>query len=85
MELKRLIEGVEIERITGETLKEIEGIAYHSQQVKKGFLFAAVRGLKADGHRFIEDALEGQRLLSRTAGGRSQRSLQPFTGIPPPG
>jgi UDP-N-acetylmuramoyl-L-alanyl-D-glutamate--2,6-diaminopimelate ligase len=58
MELKRLIEGVEIERITGETLKEIEGIAYHSQQVKKGFLFAAVRGLKADGHRFIEDALE---------------------------
>ena len=58
MELKRLIEGVEIERITGETLREIEGIAYHSQQVKKGFLFAAVRGLKADGHRFIEDALE---------------------------
>ena len=58
MELKRLIEGVEIERIKGETLKEIEGIAYHSQQVKKGFLFAAVRGLKVDGHRFIEDALQ---------------------------
>lgn len=58
MELKRLIEGVEIERIRGETLKEIEGIAYHSQQVKKGFLFAAVRGLKVDGHRFIEDALQ---------------------------
>ena len=58
MKLKRLIEGVEIERIRGETLKEIEGIAYHSQQVKKGFLFAAVRGLKVDGHRFIEDALQ---------------------------
>lgn len=57
MELKKLIEGIEIKRMTGETRIEIEGIAYHSQQVRKGFLFAAVRGLKVDGHRFIEDAL----------------------------
>ena len=58
MELTRLMEGVEIERMTGETRKEIEGIAYHSQQVRRGFLFAAIRGLKIDGHRFIEDALQ---------------------------
>ena len=58
MELTKLLEGVEIKRMTGETRKEIEGIAYHSQQVRKGFLFAAIRGLKVDGHQFIEDALQ---------------------------
>jgi UDP-N-acetylmuramyl-tripeptide synthetase len=58
MELTKLMEGVEIERITGETRKEIEGIAYHSQQVRRGVLFAAIRGLNIDGHRFIEDALQ---------------------------
>ncbi len=57
MELSKLIEGVKIQRIRGDLRREIGGIAYHSQQVRKGFLFAAVRGLKMDGHRFIEDAL----------------------------
>ena len=58
MELMRLLEGVEIERIVGESQKEIAGIAYHSRKVEKGFLFAAIRGLEFDGHRFIGDALE---------------------------
>ena len=58
MELTKLMEGVEIEKMTGETRRGVEGIAYHSQQVRKGFLFAAIRGLKTDGHRFIEDALQ---------------------------
>ncbi len=58
MELKRLIEGVEVKKIDGGTLKEIEGIAYHSKQVQKGFLFAAIRGMEIDGHRFIGEAIE---------------------------
>ena len=58
MELKKLLEGVGIKKIIGETLKEIEGIAYHSNQVKRGFLFAALRGMEADGHRFIGEAIE---------------------------
>ena len=58
MELRKLLEGVEIRKITGETLKEIEGIAYHSKQMGKGFLFAAIRGMEVDGHRFIEEAIE---------------------------
>jgi len=57
MELKKLLEGVEIRKITGETLKEIEGIAYHSKQVQKDFIFAAIRGMETDGHRFIEEAI----------------------------
>src|SRR5512135_571062 len=58
MELRKLLEGVEIREVIGETLKEIEGIAYHSKHVRKGFLFAAIRGLESDGHRFIEEAIE---------------------------
>ena len=58
MELRKLLEGVEIKKITGDTLKEIEGIAYHSNQVKKGFLFAAIRGMEVDGHKFIGEAIQ---------------------------
>ncbi|NWF92678.1 MAG: UDP-N-acetylmuramoyl-L-alanyl-D-glutamate--2,6-diaminopimelate ligase [Syntrophaceae bacterium] len=58
MELKKLLEGVEIRKITGEVLREIEGIAYHSDRVEKGFLFAAIRGMEVDGHQFIEKAVE---------------------------
>jgi UDP-N-acetylmuramoyl-L-alanyl-D-glutamate--2,6-diaminopimelate ligase len=58
MELRRLLEGVEVRKITGETLREIEGIAYHSSQVKKGFLFVAIRGMEVDGHQFIGEAVQ---------------------------
>jgi UDP-N-acetylmuramoyl-L-alanyl-D-glutamate--2,6-diaminopimelate ligase len=58
MELKRLIEGVEVKKIDGDSPKEIEGIAYHSKQVRKGFLFAAIRGMEVDGHRFVGEAIE---------------------------
>ncbi|MBS3919927.1 MAG: UDP-N-acetylmuramoyl-L-alanyl-D-glutamate--2,6-diaminopimelate ligase [Deltaproteobacteria bacterium] len=58
MELMKLLEGVEVRKIVGQTQKEIEGIAYHSRQVGKNFLFAAIRGMEADGHRFIDEAME---------------------------
>jgi UDP-N-acetylmuramoyl-L-alanyl-D-glutamate--2,6-diaminopimelate ligase len=58
MELRRLLEGVEIKKMTGETRKEIKGIAYHSKQTGKDFLFAAIRGMEADGHRFVKEAIE---------------------------
>ncbi len=58
MKLSKLLEGVEIRKITGETLKEIEGIAYHSNQVEKGLLFVAIRGMEMDGHQFIRKAIQ---------------------------
>ena len=58
MELTRLIEGVEIKNIAGDTHREINGIAYHSKQVGKDFLFAAIRGAEVDGHRFVKEAIE---------------------------
>jgi UDP-N-acetylmuramoyl-L-alanyl-D-glutamate--2,6-diaminopimelate ligase len=35
----------------------ITGIAYHSQQVQRGFLFVAISGQTDDGHRYIQDAV----------------------------
>ncbi|OPX88376.1 MAG: UDP-N-acetylmuramoyl-L-alanyl-D-glutamate--2,6-diaminopimelate ligase [Pelotomaculum sp. PtaB.Bin104] len=37
---------------------EIQGIAYDSRQVQPGFLFVAVKGLKSDGHVYVQQALE---------------------------
>ena len=58
MELRKLLEGVEVKKIAGDPLKEVEGIAYHTKQIGKGFLFAAIRGLEVDGHQFIEEAVQ---------------------------
>ena len=56
--MKRLLEGVEIRRIVGSASKEIQGIAYHTRQVEKGYLFAALRGIETDGHYYIEKAIQ---------------------------
>src|SRR5262245_18321309 len=37
---------------------EFSGLAADSREVKPGFLFAALKGTKADGGRFIEDAVK---------------------------
>jgi UDP-N-acetylmuramoyl-L-alanyl-D-glutamate--2,6-diaminopimelate ligase len=37
---------------------EIEGIAYDSRRVETGFLFVAMKGQEADGHDYIEEAIE---------------------------
>ncbi len=57
MKLDQLIEGLELIEVKGTTSSEINGIAYSSLKVKPGFLFVAIRGLKADGHNFIEEAV----------------------------
>ena len=54
----KLIEGVEVKKIAGDPLREVEGIAYHTKQIGKGFLFAAIRGLEVDGHQFIKEAVQ---------------------------
>ncbi|MBC7229448.1 MAG: UDP-N-acetylmuramoyl-L-alanyl-D-glutamate--2,6-diaminopimelate ligase [Actinobacteria bacterium] len=38
--------------------KEVSGVAYDSRRVGKGDLFVAVRGLRTDGHLYVEEALE---------------------------
>lgn len=37
---------------------EITGVAHNSENVKKNFLFVAIKGFQTDGHKFIDNAIE---------------------------
>ena len=43
--------------------RDISGVAYNSQKIKKGYLFVAIKGEIFDGHDFIQDALKMVQLL----------------------
>lgn len=58
MELKELISGMPITRMKGADGISIQGITHFSQEVRKEFLFAALPGVKTNGHLFIQDALD---------------------------
>ncbi len=58
MKLRDLVRGLEPRQIHGETSIEIEGIAYNSRQLERGSVFVAMRGQDADGHDYIEEAIE---------------------------
>lgn len=55
--LKKILGKVEF-KINGPKDVSIKGITQDSREVKKGFLFVAVRGSKVNGHDFIEEAIE---------------------------
>ncbi|HLA50034.1 MAG TPA: UDP-N-acetylmuramoyl-L-alanyl-D-glutamate--2,6-diaminopimelate ligase [Thermodesulfovibrionia bacterium] len=57
MTIAEILKGLNVKRVTGPLEKEIEGIAYDSRIVKKGFLFVAIKGLSVDGHAFIKDVI----------------------------
>jgi UDP-N-acetylmuramoyl-L-alanyl-D-glutamate--2,6-diaminopimelate ligase len=58
MKLAEILQGMETLAVTGPDGAEITGIAYNSRKVAPGNLFFALRGAKADGNRYIVDALE---------------------------
>ena len=65
MQLSKLIEGVEIAKmfqtVYGSMIQthdvEIHNVRYDSRTVTRGDMFIAIRGLQADGHRFVQDAV----------------------------
>lgn len=58
MRLKELMEAGEVEEVKGDMNQMITGLAYDSRKVKKGQLFFAVPGARADGHDFALEALQ---------------------------
>ncbi len=58
MKLEEIIQGVAIEEIKGDILKEIKGIHIDSRLVEEGDMFVAVKGTQTDGHTYIEKAIE---------------------------
>jgi len=55
--LSDILYGVRATALTGNTDIDIAGVQIDSRQVKPGGLFIAVRGVAADGHRFIDKAI----------------------------
>jgi len=58
LQLKEIIQGLEIIGLTGDRNPDIRGITFDSRDVSSGDLFVAIRGSLKDGHLFIHKALE---------------------------
>ena len=56
--LKDIIYGVDLDSIKGDTSIIIKSIEFDSRKVVDGSLFVAVKGENADGHTFINKAIE---------------------------
>ncbi|HCM75581.1 MAG TPA: UDP-N-acetylmuramoyl-L-alanyl-D-glutamate--2,6-diaminopimelate ligase [Cytophagales bacterium] len=57
-ELKDILYKVNITSASGDMGIVVDGIAFDSRKVKKGFLFVAVKGTQSDGHSFIASAIQ---------------------------
>lgn len=57
MKLEKIIEGLEIISIAGDTDLDVGRITFDSREVQEGDLFVAVPGTQVDGHRFIQKAV----------------------------
>jgi len=57
MQLADLAAPLTEKKIVGDSQTEIRGIEYDSRKIEPGFLFAALRGAKDDGHSFIPKAI----------------------------
>jgi UDP-N-acetylmuramoyl-L-alanyl-D-glutamate--2,6-diaminopimelate ligase len=58
MQLRELLNGVEVKSMTGDSAVQPLQLSTNSLQVTKGSLFIAVRGTQRDGHAFIEEAIQ---------------------------
>ena len=58
MKLKNLVSKLKVLEVKGDFERDICGVQIDSRQVGEGHLFIAVRGTVADGHNYIDKALE---------------------------
>ena len=70
MRLDYLLKGHHILEQQGEKGLEVTGLATDSRDVKKGYLFVALKGYSQDGHRYLAQAVENgaQALVVEKAG-----------------
>ena len=55
--LATLLEELDVRGLEGRPDSEVTGIAYDSRAVRKGGVFVCISGEKADGHRFVDEAV----------------------------
>ena len=58
MKLKEMLVGLEGLKVKGDLEQDIKEIENNSKNVKKGYLFIAIKGFEVDGHNYIESAIE---------------------------
>lgn len=58
MRLNQLLKHLTYEHVQGSQSREITDICYHSGNVREGSLFVCLKGLHADGHDYLQGALE---------------------------
>jgi len=58
IELKDILYKVAIDTVVGDTSVGVEKIEFDSRQIEKGDLFVAIKGVTADGHKFIDTAIQ---------------------------
>jgi UDP-N-acetylmuramoyl-L-alanyl-D-glutamate--2,6-diaminopimelate ligase len=58
MKLEKLIDGLNILSIDGDTGIDISRVVYDSRRAVMGSLFVCIDGFKTDGHKFIQSALD---------------------------
>ncbi len=75
MTLSDMIKHIENAELIGNGEIEIKGLDYDSRRIRPGYLFAAVKGYKTDGAKFVPDAL-----ANGAAAVMTEESLNP--GVP---
>ena len=58
MNLKNILNGIDKLKAKGDLDKEILGIESNSKNIKKGYMFVAIKGFSADGHNYIQSAID---------------------------
>lgn len=58
MELKTMLERMEYQVIQGEIQKEITTLVYDSRKVEQGCVFVCMKGVKSDGHEYINEVIK---------------------------
>jgi UDP-N-acetylmuramoyl-L-alanyl-D-glutamate--2,6-diaminopimelate ligase len=58
MQLDKILSGIKIISISGDKKLHVEDISFDSRNVTKNSMFVAVKGLKTDGHDYIENAIK---------------------------
>src|SRR5258708_13003824 len=56
--MRDILYKVNITSTSGDMNLEVNGVAFDSRKVKKGFLFVAIKGHQTDGHEFIDKAIK---------------------------
>ncbi len=59
MQLTQLIRSLDVIEWRGEADPDIGDISYDSRRVKEGDLFVAIRGVRNDGHHFLDEVTKG--------------------------